>query len=162
MKKGFMDMRIRRFKETDVFAVADLAMRTFEKFNGLDFYDEEAITNTLDYFDTTKNTKERLLEKFSKKSIFFIAEDSDGIAGMINGVPNRISSLFVESCKQGKGIGKMLLEKFEIEAKACGSSYVSIESSLYAVDFYRRMGFHQTSGIVNHMGLKVCLMEKEL
>jgi len=67
-----MDMRIRRFKETDVFAVADLAMSTFQKYNGLDFYDEEAITNTLDYFDTTKNTKERLLEKFSKKSIFLL------------------------------------------------------------------------------------------
>lgn len=155
-------MRIRRFEETDVVDAAELAMTTFQKYNGSDYYDEEAIANTLDYFDTTKNSKERLLEKFSQKTIFYVAEESDKIIGMINGVPNRISSLFVDGTKHGKGIGKALFEQFEIEAKDCGSECIHVESSVYAVDFYRKMGFAQTGDITNHMGLKVYVMVKAL
>lgn len=40
-------MKIRKFQERDVIAVADLAMRTFKKYNGSDFYDVEAINGTL-------------------------------------------------------------------------------------------------------------------
>lgn len=157
-----MDMKIRKFEERDVLDVADLAMKTFQKYNGSAFYNKEAITNTLNYFDTTKNTKERLLEKFSKKPIFYVAEEDSHIVGMINGVSDRISSLFVDESQHRKGIGKALLENFVIEAKDCDSDYISIESSLYAVEFYQKMGFLKTTGIVNHMGLKVYKMEKKL
>ena len=41
-------------------------MRTFRKYNGSDYYEPESITNTLDFFDPDKNTKQELIEKFSK------------------------------------------------------------------------------------------------
>ncbi|MCT4687018.1 GNAT family N-acetyltransferase [Vallitalea sp.] len=154
-------MKIRRLEERDVIDVADLAMRTFRRYNSLDFYDEEAITKTLDYFDPTKNTKQQLLDKFSKKPIFYVAEE-DEIVGMICGMANRISSLFVDGTQHRSGIGKKLLERFEIEAKEYNSNYISIEASLYAVAFYQKMGFNKTTGICNHMGLKVYKMEKVL
>ena len=74
---------IRRFEERDVIYVADLAMRTFKKYNGSDYFELESIINTLNYFDPDKNTKEVLLEKFSKKPIFYVAEEGDKIIGMI-------------------------------------------------------------------------------
>lgn len=155
-------MQIRKFEERDVIDVADLAMSTFRRYNGSDFYDNEAIIKTLTYFDSTKNTKQQLLEKFSKKSIFYVAEEEDKIVGMICGLPNRISSLFVDGIQHRKGIGKKLLENFELEAKECNSNCISIEASLYAVVFYQKMGFNMTTGIINHMGLKVYNMEKVL
>lgn len=109
-------MKIRKFVERDVIKVADLAMRTFKEYNGSDYYDQESITSTLDFFDPDKNTKQELLEKFSKKPIFYVAEEGDKIIGMISGLPNRISSLFVDGTQHGKGIGKKLIEHFEFEA----------------------------------------------
>ncbi len=155
-------MRIREFEEDDVLDVADLAMRTFQRYNGSDFYDEGAIAGTLNYFDTSRNTKQDLLVKFSKKPIAYVAEDKGKIVGMINGVADRVSSLFVDGTQHRKGIGKALLESFECEARESGSDHISIESSLYAVEFYRKMGFVDTNGIENYMGLKVYKMEKML
>lgn len=155
-------MNIRKFEERDVLDVADLAMRTFQQYNSSDFYNEKAITNTLNYFDTTKNTKQGLLQKFSKKPISYVAEEEGQIVGMINGVANRISSLFVDGSQHRKGIGKALLENYVFEAKECDSDFISIESSIYAAEFYQKMGFVKTTDIVNHMGLKVYKMEKKL
>lgn len=81
---------------------------------------------------------------------------------MINGVPNRISSLFVDGTQHKKGIGKDLLGKFELEAKEYGSTIINIEASLYAADFYQKMGYMKTTGIINHTGLKVYKMEKRV
>lgn len=153
-------MKIRRFEEKDVINVANLSMRTFKKYNGSDYYEPESITNTLDFFNPNKNTKQELLEKFSKKPIFYVAEEGDKIIGMISGLPNRISSLFVDGTQHGKGIGKKLIEHFEIEAKKNNSNYIKIEASLYAVNFYEKMGYKKTTGIRNHMGLKIYNMEK--
>lgn len=155
-------MKIRKFEERDVVEVANLAMETFKRYNGSDFYDKDAIANTLAYFDPTKNNKQRLLEKFSKKFIFYVAVEEDKIVGMINGVPNRISSLFVDGAQHRKGVGKELFNSFEFEAIEYGSNRISIEASLYAVNFYEKMGFDKTTGIINHMGLKVYKMEKML
>ena len=155
-------MNIRKLEDRDVIYVADLAMKTFEKYNGSDYYELEGITNTLNYFNPNKNTKQELLEKFSKKSIFYVAEEGDKIIGMISGLPNRISSLFVDGTHHGKGIGKRLTEQFEIEAKDNNSNFIKVEASLYAVSFYEKMGYKKTSGICNHMGLKICNMEKVL
>jgi len=63
--RGGFAMKIRKFEDKDVIFVADLAMKTFEKYNGSD------------YFDPNKNTKQELLEKFSKKPIFYVAEEGD-------------------------------------------------------------------------------------
>jgi len=50
-------MIIRIFKNEDIFQVAELVKTTFEKFNGLDFYDIKGIQTTLDCFDKTKKLK---------------------------------------------------------------------------------------------------------
>ena len=59
-------MNIRRFEERDVINVADLAIRTFKKYNDSDYYEPEAITYTLDFFDPDKNTKQELAYVYSK------------------------------------------------------------------------------------------------
>ena len=133
-------MTIRKLEDRDVIDVADLAMKTFEKYNGSDYYELESITSTLDYFDPKKNTEQELLEKFSKKPLFYVAEKEHKIIGMISGVPNRISSIFVEGSHHGNGIGRKLIEHFEIEAKNNNSKYIKLEASLFARSEERRVG----------------------
>jgi GNAT superfamily N-acetyltransferase len=155
-------MKIRKFSEKDSIKVAKLAMRTFKKYNGLDFFDKEAITGALDFFDPDKNTKEELIEKFRKSYIFYVAEEGNSIIGMIRGISDRISSLFVDENWHKNGIGKKLIEHFEVEARKNKSTYIKIRSSLYAVNFYQKVGYKKTTGMRNHMGLKIYNMKKKL
>ncbi len=155
-------MNIRKFKKQDTKEVALLAMKTFEKYNGSDFFSKDGITKTLDFFDPTKNTVKELQEKFEKTPIFYVAEEDNKIFGMIRGLPNKISSLFVDGTQHKKGVGKKLVQQFEKEAKEKKSEYIKVKASLFATSFYQKMGYKKTTGIRNFMGLKVYNMKKVL
>jgi GNAT superfamily N-acetyltransferase len=155
-------MEIRKFKKGDTKAVARLIVRTFKKYNGEDFFDQEGVSKTLDLFDIKKNTEEQLIERFKKTPIFYVAEVDGKIIGMIRGLPNKISSFFVDGQEQGKGVGKKLIRRFELEAKKRKSEYIKIRASLYATAFYQKRGYKKTTGIRNFMGLKVYNMKRSL
>ncbi len=53
------------------------------------------------------------------------------------------------------------IEKFEKEAKK-NSSYIKTRASLFAVPFYRKMGYKKTTGIRKFKGLKIQPMKKIL
>jgi predicted N-acetyltransferase YhbS len=135
---------------------------TFEKYNGSDFFSEDGVQKTLDFFDPSKNTEKELQEKFTKTSIFYVAEENNKIVGMIRGLPNKISSLFVDETQHNKGIGKKLMLQFEKEAKEKKSEYIKVKASLFATSFYQKVGYKKTTGIRNFMGLKVYNMKKVL
>lgn len=155
-------MKIRKFKKEDTRAVAQLISRTFKKYNGKDFFDIEGVNKTLDLYDIQKNTEVQLLERFKKTPIFYVAEVGGKIIGMIRGLPNKISSFFVDESNQGKGVGKKIIRQFELEAKKRKSEYIKIRASLYATTFYQKRGYKKTTGIRNFMGLKVYNMKKSL
>ena len=60
---------------------------------------------------------------------------------MIRGRPDRIINLFVDSKQHKRGIGRLLVERFEEEAGKQGSKLIRLRSSLYATGFYQRMGY---------------------
>jgi histone acetyltransferase (RNA polymerase elongator complex component) len=155
-------MNIRKFRKQDTKEVALLAMNTFEKYNGSDFFSKDGVEKTLDFFDPSKNTEKELQEKFAKTPIFYVAEENNKIVGMIRGLPNKISSLFVDETQHKKGVGKKLMLQFEKEAKEKKSEYIKVKSSLFATAFYQKMGYKKTTGIKNFMGLKVYNMKKVL
>ena len=155
-------MIIRKYKRHDTVEVALLAMNTFKKYNGSDYFLKEGVTNTLNTFDPIKNTEQDLFEMFNRTTIFYVAEVDGKIVGMIRGLPNKISSLFVEGAEHQKGIGKKLIETFEKEAKKKMSKYIKVRSSLNAVSFYQKVGYRKTTGIRNFMGLKIYNMKRIL
>jgi predicted GNAT family N-acyltransferase len=47
----------------------------------------------------------------------------------------------VEKNQQGKGFGKLIMEKMEVKVKALGGKSIMLQSRDYAVDFYLKLGY---------------------
>jgi N-acetylglutamate synthase-like GNAT family acetyltransferase len=153
-------MKIRGFQKKDTKEVALLAMKTFEKYNGSDYFEKEGIQKTIDAFNPKKNSN--LSDDFKKTPIFYVAEENNKIVGMVRGTINKLTSLFVDGREHKKGIGKQLVDKFENEAKRKGSKQIKLNASLHATYFYQKMGYKKSTGIRNFKGLKVYPMKKVL
>lgn len=155
-------IKLRKFKKTDSENVAFLIFNTYKKFNSKEFIKKSAIQEYLNFYDTAKNSNEQLYKRFLKTPIFFIVIENNKIIGMIRGTSERIVNLFVEGRKHKKGIGRLLVNKFELEAKNQNSKEIKIRASLFATSFYQKMGYKKTTGIRNFRGLKIQPMKKKM
>ncbi|MEK6960092.1 MAG: GNAT family N-acetyltransferase [Nanoarchaeota archaeon] len=153
-------MIIRKFREGDTKPAALIVMNTFRKFNKTECFQRSAVQRYLNRYDPQKNTQQELLKSFKSTPIFFVATEHGKIIGMIRGRPDRIINLFVDSKQHKRGIGRLLVERFEEEAGKQGSKLIRLRSSLYATGFYQRMGYKKTTGIRKFHGLKVNPMRK--
>ncbi|MDO0929472.1 GNAT family N-acetyltransferase [Streptomyces sp. TG1A-8] len=76
----------------------------------------------------------------------FVAVDTDDPAGRVLGfyslvlVPPELDLLFVEDGTQGRGIGRLLVEHMQSEARAAGLVRVRVVSHPPAEGFYRSVG----------------------
>jgi ribosomal protein S18 acetylase RimI-like enzyme len=152
---------IRKFREDDLNKASILAMETFLRFNGNDYFEESAIQKVIDLWNYKKNLN--LLDDMKRTNIYFVSIESDGsMVGLIRGTSNRINSLFVKGEYHSRGIGKILMQQFENEAQKKGSRVIELKSSLFAVSFYERMGYKKQSSMIEFEGLKVYPMSKKL
>ncbi len=161
--KVFVDrhMIIRNFMETDSKKVSELAMSTFQDYNGKDYFSKSGIQKVLDSWNYHSNKK--FLDDMRRTDIYFLAVEPQGnIVGLIRGTKNEINSLFVKGDYHNKGIGRMLIKKFENEALKQGSHEIRIESSIFATLFYEKMDYEKISNLINYEGLKVYSMRKIL
>lgn len=75
---------------------------------------------------------------------------------------SHIALFFVEPCFQRQGIGRAL---FFAARDACRTDVMTVHSSPYAVEIYRRLGFHALSGEQQKDGIRFtpmrCQFEKE-
>lgn len=99
---------------------------------------------------------------FSKKTIFYVAEEKGEVVGYISGGKNNIGNLFVSGKMHKKCIGRKLVDLFEKEAIRQGSKEIKIKASIYATTFYQRVGYKKTTGVRNVMGLQAQPMKKNL
>ena len=68
----------------------------------------------------------------------------------------------VQRGKKREGGEHILVKKFERNAQKYGSKKIKIRASLFAVPFYKKMGYKKTTGIRNFKGLKIQPMKKIL
>jgi GNAT superfamily N-acetyltransferase len=155
-------IKLRKFRKEDTEVVALLVMNTYKQFNSQEFIKKSAVQEYLNYYDPAKNTIQQLYENFLRTPIFYVAVENNKIIGMIRGGPGRIINLFVDGKQHKKGVGRLLVSKFESEAKKQKSHEIKIRASLYAIPFYQKMGYKKTTGIRNFHGLKVYPMKKVL
>lgn len=156
-------MKFRKFKKRDIRQIAKIKNYVFSSFNKSEYFERNAVERYLSYTALTKSNKE-LIEVFniSKDTIFYVAEENNKIKGYINGRKNKIGNLFVFGVEHKKGIGRKLVELFEKESKKQNSHGIKINSSIYAIPFYEKMGYKKTTGIKNMSGLRVQPMKKRL
>ena len=72
--------------------------------------------------------------------IYLISDEKNNTLGWIHCSDNEIHGLYIHPQHIKKGIGKTLVE-FSLENLLNTSKHIKIQSSLFAVDFYKKMGF---------------------
>lgn len=129
-------MIIRELSEDDIKEASDLVVRVFMEFEAPD-YPQEGINNFLD-FVCYKNLSERYMMNEMKIFGAFIEDSLVGVIAYRN--ESHISLLFVDKKYHYKGIAKKLFERLVTEIRK-KNDYITVNSSPYAVDVYRRFGF---------------------
>jgi ribosomal protein S18 acetylase RimI-like enzyme len=95
----------------------------------------------------------------------WVAVEGDAIVGIaVVKPPSHIYHLFVRSDRQRSGIGRRLInEGLRFISDRCGRASVTVNSSLNAVDAYRRFGFRKAGGeMVDSAGVRFQPMSRDL
>jgi GNAT superfamily N-acetyltransferase len=97
------------------------------------------------------------------RRIVALAEDGDDtIVGTAARRENRLEAFFVHPDWQRRGVGTLLLEALEEDARVDALRAVWLESSLTAVGFYKKLGFVPTGEARDEGGGLVVPMRKRL
>ena len=136
--------KIRKFKPKDTRNIAKLIKSTFLRYNR-----NEGGKKSVERYVSRYSLGGlgELADRLKDDSILYVAEEGHKLIGVIRGDEHRVFQLFVDGKFHGKGVGRMLMGRFEREARKKGSRYININSSLYATRFYQRLGYGKTTGI---------------
>ena len=129
----------------DIPLIQEIAHKTWPEAYGAILSKEQ-----LDYMLDLMYSLESLLEQFQLRPLFFLAYEADRCLGFtsceinyeVTGV-TRIHKIYVLPQAQGKGVGKILIEKVKALAKQSQATLVSLNVNKYnkALAFYQKLGF---------------------
>lgn len=90
--------------------------------------------------------------------VFYGAYDDDDLVGVLaTRGGSHIALFFVAPCYQRQGVGRALLAQ---ALQACTSDAMTVNSSPYAVEIYRHLGFHALSGEQLSDGIRFTPMKR--
>lgn len=131
--------------------------RTFLKYEGKD-YTKEGIQNFFDFI-----TDDELYTAFLRGHYqMMVAVDGSRIigAGTIRN-RNHLSLLFVDEDYHRRGVGRAIMNGLcRYLKEEAGEQCMSLKAAPYAVDFYRKLGFHTVKPEEEYSGIRVTEMEK--
>ena len=87
-----------------------------------------------------KSTPERLAAELALYHTLVYVEDGQ-VAGVGALDGPEVKRLFVEPCRQGRGVGRELARRLEQEARALGFDALVVDAPLASAGFWRRLGF---------------------
>lgn len=160
---------IRNYHESDAENVGRLIADTYSEFN-LSHLPPEEIDRFLGPFRHARSLEkahQEAIKDVIKAAMVFVAEDDGVVVGVLRGRKERLASLFVRGDKHRRGIGRMLVERFEQESIRRGTKVVRVAATLNAVPFYSAVGYKKSTGVrtgwsFEGRGLKVQPMRKVL
>jgi [ribosomal protein S5]-alanine N-acetyltransferase len=141
-------MKITTLQQNQKQEALDLALRVFMAFEAPD-YNEEGV-RTFSEFVVNKEKTDALVMYGAYKG-----EDLVGMGATRNG-GRHISLLFVEPKYHGQGIGKQLLDTIR---RKCPESNITVNSSPFAVEIYKKMGFVPTDSELVKDGIRYTPMQ---
>jgi GNAT superfamily N-acetyltransferase len=160
---------IRDYTENDTEEVGRLIADTYAEFNlafaSLD--DQALMLGPFRHAGSANETHRRAITQILQSPIFFLAENKNEIVGVLRGRKDRLASLFVRKDYHHQGIGRRLVAAFEAKMHAQSITVIRVAATLYAVPFYRKLGYQKSTGVRNSWsfdgyGLPVQPMKKKL
>ncbi len=138
--------------------IHDLVKKVYDEFVAGDCTEEG--NNT--FYDFIK--PESISMRLQSGNIIFICKEGDCIIGMIELKDlNHISLLFVDKDFQGLGIARKLFNETVGIARSGGNNdFIDVNSSLFAIPIYTKLGFKTTSEVQIVNGIKFVRMKCEL
>lgn len=135
-----MTIRIRKFRKTDAIQVSRMIKRAFRALI-LKPYSKQSVEAQI-----RGNSTKSLIEKANRIK-YFVAVEKNRIFGVGGYDSKKVHTFFVEPKLQGKGIGKMIINKVLTEAKKDKLKSLKCWSTFYAEKFYKRYGFKKIKNI---------------
>ena len=141
-------MEIRKLTETEKPAAIDLAWRVFQAYEA-PVYSPEGVRNFRAYItDPAAVSALTVYGAFEGETVIGALAVREG--------GTHISRFFVDPAWHQKGVGKALFFHFLADS---GAGKVTVNSSPYAVEVYRRLGFHPTAAEQLTDGIRYTPME---
>ena len=91
-----------------------------------------------------------------------VAAKDAKVVGLVSGAENRLVNLFVAGSLHRQGIATQLHRRFEIACRKAGYRTMVVRSSLFAVPFYKSVGYRKTTGVRSLHGIRAQPMRKRL
>jgi len=146
---------VEKIKIEDLKEALDLVLKVFMEFEAPD-YSEDGVREFKKFIEYDK-VKISLLNKELSMSVF---KSKNKIVGVIAGFRGHINLLFVDKAHHRKGIARQLFNALSEDFKNCVKK-ITVNSSPYAVEAYKKLGFKNTGGEQVKNGIRFYPMEKE-
>jgi len=146
---------IRDYCEGDAASVGILIADTYGEFN-LSFVppkEREPFMGPFLHARSPERSHQEEIAQVLGAPMVFVAQDDGEIVGVLRGGRKDerqrvvLQSLFVKKSHHRRGIGQKLVEWFEQVCHQQGEMVINLASSLYAVPFYRALGYKKTTGV---------------
>lgn len=150
------ELLIRAIRQEEWKHAIRLVWRTFLKFDA-PYCGSDGVRSFYDYI-----MDERLYKLYLIGSVRLYGAYMDSMLVGVMGLrgEDHISMLFIDEDYQKRGVGKCLLRSV---LNACGpkdaARHITVNASLYAVGFYRHLGFIDVEGARNNGGIISVPME---
>lgn len=148
------NINIRLYKAGDEEKIAKVVARTVQEVNIKD-YPQEVITEIINTHDAT------VIKNRAEHSHMYVVCDNEEIVGVgaigpyyNSETESILLTIFLLPEYEGKGIGRKIIEKLELDEYFKRADRVEIPASITGVNFYRHMGygFKKFGNIINEKG----------
>lgn len=147
---------IREMNADDIVNISGLVRRVFDEFVGCG-YSDKGNGVFYDYISPGAMT-----QRLCAGNIFFLDYREGKPAGMIEVRDNNhISLFFVETAFHGRGVGGALFREILLKIGR-HTNFIEVNSSPYAVEIYRKLGFSETGPETEKNGIIFVPMRREL
>ena len=142
-------MRIRNYQDHDAPAVGCLIAENFRKYNlsHADPEEQERLLGPFRHAFSDDPMHREAVRAILRSPMLYVAKDGKEIVGVLRGRKNVLASLFVHGDHHGKGIGRMLVERFELDSREHGVEWIRVAATIFAVPFYQALDYKKTTGI---------------
>jgi GNAT superfamily N-acetyltransferase len=150
-------LKIRKIRKSEIKQVCRLVLEVFDEFIAPD-YCVEGIKEFRQYINP-----ELIEQRLKINCIAYVAEIENVIVGVLEIRDyNHISLLFVKKHHQNQGIAKALIAKAVTISLKNKAKKLEVDSSPFAVNIYKRLGFVETAWEKTIDGIRFTSMEKNI